>query len=142
MSWWGRKLEDRERRALDPLVGLGPLQFGMDSDEAEAALGGARAGNSQVAADGGFWVRYQDVGVTGIYGPGMILLGVAIDAMEGPLVRLRDVELIARVPSRARAEIGRLARPALCATARTWRPITCAYSTAGMSCPIRVRCFP
>ncbi|MEU8670604.1 hypothetical protein AB0C71_27415 [Streptomyces anulatus] len=44
--------------------------------------------------------------MTGIYGPGMILAGVAIDAMEGPLVRLREVELIARVPSRARAEIG------------------------------------
>ncbi|MFJ2101426.1 hypothetical protein ACIOHR_30085 [Streptomyces anulatus] len=54
-------------------------------------------------------MRYQDIGVTGIYGPGMILLGVAIDAMEGPLVRLREVDLIARVPSQARAEIGHLA---------------------------------
>lgn len=110
MSWWGRKLEDRERWALDPLVGLGPLRFGMDSDEVLAALGGARDGNSQVAADGGSWVRYQDIGVTGIYGRGMILVGVAIDAMEGPLVRLREVELIARVPSQARAEIDGLAR--------------------------------
>ncbi|MFE1484052.1 hypothetical protein ACFW80_24530 [Streptomyces fimicarius] len=48
--------------------------------------------------------------MTGIYGPGMILVGVAIDAMEGPLVRLREVELIARVPSQARAEIDGLAR--------------------------------
>lgn len=110
MSWWGRKLEDRERWALDPLVGLGPLRFGMDSDEVDAALSGARDGHSQVAADGGFWVRYQDIGVTGIYGPGRILVGVAIDAMEGPLVRLREVELIARVPSQARAEIDSLAR--------------------------------
>ncbi|WP_307671874.1 hypothetical protein [Streptomyces sp. V4I2] len=82
----------------------------MDSDEVHAALGGPRAGNSQVAADGGYWMRYQDIGVTGIYGPGMLLVGVAIDAMEGPLVRLQEVELIARVPSQARAEIDDLAR--------------------------------
>lgn len=110
MSWWGRKPEDRERWVLDPLVGLGPLRFGMGSDEVDAALGGPRAGNSQVAADEGYWMRYRDIGVTGIYGPGMLLVGVAIDAMEGPLVRFQEVELIARVPSRARAEIDDLAR--------------------------------
>ncbi|MEK8141625.1 hypothetical protein NKH18_00555 [Streptomyces sp. M10(2022)] len=33
-------------------------------------------------------------------------------------------------------------RPALCAAAMPWRSITCAYSTAGMSCQIRTRCFP
>ncbi len=110
MSWWGRKLEDRKRWVLDPLVGLGPLWFGMGPDEVDAALGGTRAGNSQVAAGGGYWMRYQDIGVTGIYGAGMLLVGVAIDAMEGPLVRLREVELIARVPSQARAEIDDLAR--------------------------------
>ncbi|MFD8667664.1 hypothetical protein ACFV1U_20000 [Streptomyces microflavus] len=55
-------------------------------------------------------MRYQDIGVTGIYGPRTTLAGIAIDAMEGPLVRLREVELIARVPSRARAEIDGLAR--------------------------------
>lgn len=110
MSWWGKKLEERERWVLDPLVGLGPLRFGMDSDEVDAALSGARDGHSQVAADGGSWVRYEDIGVTGIYGPEMILVGLAIDAMEGPLVRLREVELIARVPSQARAEITHLAR--------------------------------
>lgn len=120
MNWWGRKLEDRERWVLDPLVGLGPLRFGMGSDEVDAALGGPRAGNSQVAADGGYWKRYQDIGVTGIYGPGMLLVGVAIDAMEGPLVRLQGVELIARVPSQARAEIDDLARQEGAAVRVNW----------------------
>ncbi|WP_406292042.1 hypothetical protein [Embleya sp. NBC_00896] len=48
--------------------------------------------------------------MTGIYGKDSGLVAVAIDAMDGPLVRLRDIELIARVPSEARADIQDLAR--------------------------------
>ncbi|MEV0097311.1 hypothetical protein [Streptomyces sp. NPDC050738] len=81
----------------------------MDSDEAKAALGVENNSDSQVAASGAFWESYNDLGVTVIYAPGMLLVAVAIDAMDGPLVRFGDVELIARVPSEVRADLTALA---------------------------------
>ncbi|MFE2140711.1 hypothetical protein ACFXA3_02960 [Streptomyces sp. NPDC059456] len=110
MGWWNRKPEDRPRWVLEPLVGVGPLRFGMDSDEVKAALGGPRAGNGQVAADGMFWQNYQETGLTCIYDRGMILVGVVVDAVKGPLVRVGEIELIGRVPSELRAEIHEFAR--------------------------------
>ncbi|MFB6808279.1 hypothetical protein [Streptomyces sp. NPDC056387] len=68
-------------------------------------LGGPLAGNGQVAADGVYWQSYQETGLTCIYDRGMILVAVAVDAVEGPLVRVGEVELIGRVPSAVRAEI-------------------------------------
>ncbi|MFE1511257.1 hypothetical protein [Streptomyces sp. NPDC058726] len=109
MSWWDRKPEERAQWVLDPLVGVGPLRFGMDSDEVKAALGGVDNGGGQVSADGEFWVPYGDLGVTGIYKQGMLLVAVAINALDGPLVRLGDVELIGRVPSEVRSDIHELA---------------------------------
>lgn len=50
------------------------------------------------------------MGVTAIYGNGPRLAAVAIDAMDGPLVQLGGVELIARVPSQVAADIHDLAR--------------------------------
>ncbi|MFF7112921.1 hypothetical protein ACFY91_11515 [Streptomyces albogriseolus] len=32
VMWWGRKPENRQQWVLDPLVGVGPLRFGMDAD--------------------------------------------------------------------------------------------------------------
>lgn len=109
MGWWDRKPEDRPRWVLDPLVGVGPLRFGMDSEEVEAALGGPLSGGGQVAAEGNYWQRYQKTGLTCIYERGMILVAVAVDALEGPLVRVGEVELIGRVPSEVRDEIHDLA---------------------------------
>ncbi|MFD9687996.1 hypothetical protein ACFXPX_22115 [Kitasatospora sp. NPDC059146] len=95
---------------LDPLVGVGPLRFGMSREEVESAL-------DQVVPDpawdrGGSapWQEYRDEGVTVFYGPGSRLVAVAIDALSGPLVRLRGVELIARVPSEARVDLLEVAR--------------------------------
>ncbi|WP_329201557.1 MULTISPECIES: hypothetical protein [unclassified Streptomyces] len=110
MSWLRRKTEDRPRWVLDPLVGVGPLRFGMDSDEVKAALGGPLAGNGQIAADGIFWQDYQRTGLTCIFDRGKILVAVAVHALEGPLVRVGEVELIGRVPSELRADIHDLAR--------------------------------
>ncbi|MFE9468845.1 hypothetical protein ACFYNW_35505 [Streptomyces virginiae] len=104
-----RQTEDRPQWVLDPLVGVGPLRFGMGSDEVEAALGGPLAGNGQVAARM-YWQDYQETGLTCIYDRGMILVAVSVNALEGPLVRLGGVELIGRVPSELRAEIHGLAR--------------------------------
>ncbi|WP_339134672.1 hypothetical protein WJM95_33605 [Streptomyces sp. f51] len=111
MSWWTRKPdEQRARWVLDPLAGVGPLRFGMGPDQVKAALDGAVPSVAQSSQSRLRWQRYSEVGVTAIYGPGPVLVAVAVDALSGPQVRLEEVELIARVPSRARADIHELAR--------------------------------
>lgn len=120
MGWWERKTEDRPRWILEPLVGVGPLQFGMDSDEVKAALGGPLAGNGQVSADGMWWQDYRETGLTCIYDRGMILVGVVVGAVEGPRVRVGEVELIGRVPSEVRAEIHEFARSEGAAVRVNW----------------------
>lgn len=110
MRWWNRKPEERARWTLDPLVGVGPLRFGMSPDQVEAALDGAVAYISQSTENRLSWQQYGDVGVTVIYGQGPRLAAVAIHALDGPQVRLRDTELIARVPSEACSDIQDLAR--------------------------------
>ncbi|MGA5178396.1 hypothetical protein ACPCBF_01280 [Streptomyces pseudogriseolus] len=110
MAGWDRKPEDRQRWVLDPLVGIGPLRFGMDSDEVRAALGGASGSGSQVARDGSFSESYNDSGLTLLYLPGMLLAGVAVHAEVGPWVSLAGVELMDRVPSQVSADLHRLAR--------------------------------
>ncbi|MFD3781186.1 hypothetical protein [Streptomyces sp. NPDC058612] len=116
----GRKPQDRERWVLDPLVGVGPLRFGMDSDEVKAALDEPYSGGGQVSADGMSWDRYQETGLTCIFDRGMILVAVVVDALEGPLVRVGEVELIGRVPSQVRAEIYELARREATAVRLNW----------------------
>ncbi|MFB7290584.1 hypothetical protein [Actinacidiphila glaucinigra] len=110
MRWWNRKPEERAQWELDPLVGVGPLRFGMSPDRVAAALDGAVAYVSQNTADRLSWQQYGDVGVTAIYGQGPRLVAVAVRALDGPQVRLRDVDLIARVPSEVRSDIQDLAR--------------------------------
>ncbi|MGW2373740.1 MULTISPECIES: hypothetical protein [Kitasatospora] len=94
---------------LDPLVGVGPLRFGMSPDQVRDALGGAIAYVSQGLEDSLSWQRYDGFEVTAIYGPGPRLVAVAVDALSGPLVRLGEVELIDRVPSEVRADLVELA---------------------------------
>lgn len=110
VGWWNRKPEEeRARWVLDPLVGVGPLRFGMSPDEARDVL--AEHPSPVQSTEGRVcWQRYNDgTGVTAIYGPDERLVAVAVDANTGPLVRLREVELIARVPSEARADVHELA---------------------------------
>ncbi|XCM28393.1 hypothetical protein ABXI76_02535 [Streptomyces parvus] len=94
---------------LEPLVGVGPLRFGMNPDEVASALDGAIAHVSQGLAEGTGWGHYTDRGVTAVYGKDSNLVAVAVDAMDGPLVRLGDIDLIARPPSQVRAELQQLA---------------------------------
>ncbi|MFB7466137.1 hypothetical protein ACFCZ1_22000 [Streptomyces sp. NPDC056224] len=110
VRWWNRKPGERAQWVLEPWVGVGPLRFGMNPDQVASALDGAIAHVSQGLGSGAGWGSYTGWGVTGIYGAEAGLVAVAIDAMDGPLVRLRDIELIARVPSEARADIQDLAR--------------------------------
>ncbi|MFD7625502.1 hypothetical protein ACFV7Q_05550 [Streptomyces sp. NPDC059851] len=81
----------------------------MDSDEVKAALDGPLHDGGQVSADGMSWSRFRETGLTCIYDRGMILVAVEVDALDGPLVRVGEVELIGRVPSEVRAEIHELA---------------------------------
>ncbi|WP_406840883.1 hypothetical protein ACICHK_40085 [Streptomyces sp. AHU1] len=81
----------------------------MNPDQVASALDGATAYISTGLGSGIGWGDYSDWGVTAVYGEDSGLVAVAIDAMDGPLVRLRDVELIARVPSEVRADIYGLA---------------------------------
>ncbi|MFJ5712766.1 hypothetical protein [Streptomyces sp. NPDC093105] len=90
---------------LDPLVGLGPLRFGMSPPEVREALDGAVPVVTQGREGDERWQRYREEGVTAVYGPVPRLVAVAVDAMTGPMVRLGDVELIDRVPSQARADL-------------------------------------
>ncbi|MET9178220.1 hypothetical protein ABZX88_08300 [Kitasatospora aureofaciens] len=85
---------------LDPLVGVGPLRFGMVAGEVQTALTGS-ADDTSSGSQG----HYRDLGVTVFYGPGPRLVAVEVDALDGPSVRLRGVELIARVPSELRADL-------------------------------------
>ncbi|MFD4595778.1 hypothetical protein [Streptomyces rubiginosohelvolus] len=94
---------------LEPLVGVGPLRFGMNPGEVASALDGAVAYVSQGLGEGTGWGRYTDRGVTAVYGKDNNLAAVAVDAMDGPLVRLGDIDLIARPPSQVRAELQQLA---------------------------------
>ncbi|MEU9420166.1 hypothetical protein [Streptomyces sp. NPDC048272] len=110
MRWWNRKPGERVEWVLEPLVAVGPLRFGMNPDEVASALDGAIAHVSQGLGTGIGWGYYTDWGVTAVYGENSGLVGVAVDAMDGPLVRLRDIDLIARVPSEVHADIQDLAR--------------------------------
>ncbi|MFE9679363.1 hypothetical protein ACFYO5_35500 [Streptomyces sp. NPDC006259] len=55
------------------------------------------------------WGRYTDWGVTAVYGEDNSLVAVAVDAMDGPLVRLGNIGLTARAPSEVRVELRELA---------------------------------
>ncbi|MFF0296140.1 hypothetical protein ACFYST_20100 [Kitasatospora sp. NPDC004614] len=94
---------------LDPLVGVGPLRFGMDPAQVREALEGAGVRPELTWRTGDVRECYDEPGLTAFYAPGPRLVAVLIHSTGGPLVRLRDVELVARVPSEARADIHRLA---------------------------------
>ncbi|WP_189278346.1 hypothetical protein [Kitasatospora griseola] len=115
MAWWGRKQGDRQRWVLDPLVGVGPLRFGMDPQQVQDALGEKgnftrfQGGWGDTEARRMVSERYDEPGLTAFYGPGPRLAAVVISAVGGPLVRLGEVELVARAPSAASADLCRLA---------------------------------
>ncbi|GGR01945.1 hypothetical protein [Kitasatospora griseola] len=109
MGWWDRAPGEREQWVLDPLAGVGPLRFGMDPAQVREALEKAGVRPELTWQTGDVREYYQEPGLTAFYAPGPRLVAVLIDATGGPLLRLRDVELVARVPSEARADIHRLA---------------------------------
>ncbi|MDT0265809.1 hypothetical protein RM844_05840 [Streptomyces sp. DSM 44915] len=109
MDGWGTRSGERAAWVLEPLVRVGPLWFGMRPGEVASALGGAIARASRGLGSGIGWGSHPDWGATAIYGADNGLVAVAVDATDGPLVRLRDVELIGRVPSEVRTDLRGLA---------------------------------
>ncbi|MGW0486318.1 hypothetical protein [Nonomuraea sp. NPDC003214] len=97
--WDVKKDEERQQWTYTPLVGVGPLRFGMSYQEIIDALdpfvqtGGVGSDDAPTAR------RYPELGVTVYYEDDISLAGVAIDALIGPQVLLDGTALVAQVPS-------------------------------------------
>lgn len=95
---WATKADaERLHWALNPLIGVGPLTFGMRPEEISVALDGfpgsfLRRGG--VVQSGYF----HSIGVT-VYFKSERSFCIAIDARMGPQVFYGDVRLVGRVPS-------------------------------------------
>jgi hypothetical protein len=94
-----------------PFECVGPLEFGMTHEQAEAAVDGMlraalREGPSgnEVRAD--YWLaqrpdaRFSGPAVTVYYDRAIGLAGIAVNALRGPQVTLDGMGLVGQVPSR------------------------------------------
>src|SRR5690242_9494286 len=93
--WEVKRDMDRAQWEFSPLVSVGPLRFGMSSDEVCATLNCA----IDAVSHGAFVQKFTEVGVTVFYAESARLAGVAVDALKGPQVRLGDTALVGCVPS-------------------------------------------
>jgi hypothetical protein len=105
-------LDERQRLAwtLTPFQRVGPLEFGMTHEQAEAALDGVLrtalqdgSGGSEVRAD--FCLdqrldaRFSGPAVTVYYDRSIGLACIAVNALRGPQVTLDGIGLVGQVPS-------------------------------------------
>ncbi|MEU4040197.1 hypothetical protein [Streptomyces collinus] len=106
-------LDEKQRLpwVFAPFECVGPLEFGMTHEQAEAAVDGVlqtalREGLSgnEVRAD--FWLaqrpdaRFSGPAVTVYYDRAIGLAGIAVNALRGPQVTLDGMSLVGQVPSR------------------------------------------
>lgn len=101
MSLWD-VLPDSERQqwTFDPFVSVGPLRFGMSSDEASAVLGGVRATIAQYDPRWNIGCHnYPRVGLKLYFAADESLCGVSVDALRGPQVLADETALVGKVPS-------------------------------------------
>jgi hypothetical protein len=96
-AWRVKSDEERDRWDFVPLVGVGPLRFGMGSDEALSVLDPDRCTHPDVRPLLGGAGEMSFAGVTMYFGHGLSC--VAVDACTGPQVVFDDVPLVGRVPS-------------------------------------------
>ncbi|MFD5813956.1 hypothetical protein [Streptomyces sp. NPDC127038] len=90
---------ERQQWIFDSFVGVGPLRFGMTSDEASAALGGVPASDCEHYPHWDVVCRtYAAVGLK-LYFGAEGLRGVSIDARRGPQVHVDATALVGQVPS-------------------------------------------
>lgn len=109
---WG-VLHEKQRLAwtFTPFERVGPLEFGMTHEQAQAALDGVLrtalregAAGNEVRAD--FWLeqrsdaRFSGPAVTVYYDRSIGLAGIAVNALRGPQVTLDGIGLVGQVPSR------------------------------------------
>ncbi|OPG09357.1 hypothetical protein B1R27_06220 [Streptomyces sp. GKU 895] len=103
MGIWDVKPDDeRLRWALEPLMGIGPLRFGMDPAEVADVLGEVAADHSTSIPWGDTVTRqerFTGVGLTVYYADEVRLAGATVDARFGPQVLSDGTALVGRVPS-------------------------------------------
>ncbi|WP_436785938.1 hypothetical protein [Yinghuangia sp. YIM S10712] len=102
MGIWDVKGNDeRMRWTSQPLVGVGPLKFGMLPHEVREALGGQPISTQKQLGSQLLTIEdeFADIGVRAYYTSSTRLACVAVDARRGPQVSLAEVPLVARVPS-------------------------------------------
>ncbi|MER5737304.1 hypothetical protein ABT117_16705 [Streptomyces sp. NPDC002262] len=91
--------------SFSPLVGVGPLEFGMRPEVVSDVLGGERPKEIYISdARGGRgvleWEWYEAAGIVAHYGySGRFLTAATINGSRGPRVQLGDFELIGAAPS-------------------------------------------
>ncbi|MGV9655219.1 hypothetical protein [Streptomyces sp. NPDC003554] len=107
-------LDEKQRIpwAFTPFERVGPLEFGMTHEQAEAAVDGvlevgtwvSSSGNSPESAE--FWsvqllnAPFFGPAVTVYYDRSIGLSGIAVNALRGPHVTLDGLALVGQVPSR------------------------------------------
>ncbi|KUM90639.1 MULTISPECIES: hypothetical protein [Streptomyces] len=106
-KWWDVLPDDgRQQWVLDPLIGVGPLSFGMSPDEVSEALShvtaeSQRCTRSRSAQETVYRVEvgtYQEFGLK-LYYQQQRLAGVVVDALRGPQVFADGTALVGRAPS-------------------------------------------
>lgn len=91
--------EERDHWSFIPMVSVGPLRFGMSSDEVVAALDlGEPTISGGGLCRGESYATFIDAGVSTYY-TDRLLYCIAVDALNGPQVTLDGVALVGRVPS-------------------------------------------
>ncbi|WP_245790710.1 hypothetical protein [Streptomyces monashensis] len=113
---WG-VLDEKQRLpwVFAPFERVGPLEFGMTHEQAEAAVDGVlqtalREGSpgNEVRADFRLGdrldARFSGPAVTVYYDRSIGLAGIAVNALRGPQVTLDGIGLVGQVPSRLEDE--------------------------------------
>ena len=99
-QWWEIKPDgERQQWALDPLVGVGPLRFGMTSDEVTDALDRIEPNPRWGGVHGRTMAQGRYAGVGMLYYRDERLHGISIDALGGPQVVADGMALVGKIPS-------------------------------------------
>ncbi|MFB6482390.1 hypothetical protein ACFCXF_33860 [Streptomyces virginiae] len=99
--WRVKKNEDREQWAWSPLVAVGPLEFGMRSDEVAEAFGERTIGGGE-RREG--HEHFQDRGVMAYYTDAGHLAAVGLSAATGPQLTLGGIPLVGQPVEQARSQ--------------------------------------